>query len=170
MYFASTQVNANADLDALIPRFAVEAREAIQEHLAALFAAEPGKPEHAEARTHDEGLAEHLPVDPSCPSPPSLPTVISQAQREELATENATRHDWIAKAGKQERAVHGTYQRTAAVRISTTDPDATPMRLQGGGTHLGYHPHYVVDAGKRRIILAVLVVPGEVMDNQPMLD
>jgi len=27
-----------------------------------------------------------------------------------------------------------------------------------------------VDGGKRRIILAVLVVPGEVMDNQPMLD
>ena len=44
------------------------------------------------------------------------------------------------------------------------------MRLKGGGTHLGYHTHYVVDGGKRRIILAVLVVPGEVMDNQPMLD
>ena len=54
--------------------------------------------------------------------------------------------------------------------ISTTDPDATPMRLKGGGTHLGYHTHYVVDGGKRRIILAVLVTPGEVMDNQPMLD
>jgi len=44
------------------------------------------------------------------------------------------------------------------------------MRLKGGGIHLGYHTHYVVDGGKRRIILAVLVVPGEVMDNQPMLD
>jgi hypothetical protein len=44
------------------------------------------------------------------------------------------------------------------------------MRLKGGGIHLGYHVHYVVDGGKRRIILAVLVVPGEVMDNQPMLD
>jgi hypothetical protein len=54
--------------------------------------------------------------------------------------------------------------------FSTTDPDATPMRLKGGGIHLGYHTHYVVDGGKRRIMLAVLVVPGEVMDNQPMLD
>src|SRR5215469_7828348 len=36
LYFESTQVNANADLDSLAPRFAVEAREAIQEHLAAL--------------------------------------------------------------------------------------------------------------------------------------
>jgi hypothetical protein len=54
--------------------------------------------------------------------------------------------------------------------FSTTDPDATPMRLKAGGIHLGYHTHSVVDGGKRRIILAVLVVPGEVMDNQPMLD
>ncbi len=38
LYFDSTQVNANADLDSLTPRFAVEAREAIQEHLTALFA------------------------------------------------------------------------------------------------------------------------------------
>ena len=44
------------------------------------------------------------------------------------------------------------------------------MRLKGGGVHLGYHTHYVVDGGKSRMILAVLVVPGEVMDNQPMLD
>ncbi len=36
--FDGTQVNANADLDSLTPRFAVEAREALQAHLAALFA------------------------------------------------------------------------------------------------------------------------------------
>ena len=80
------------------------------------------------------------------------------------------RHDWIAEEGRQQRDVSGSYQRTADFRISTTDPDATPMRLKGGGIHLGYHTHYVVDGGKRRIILAVLVVPGEVMDNHPMLD
>jgi hypothetical protein len=61
-------------------------------------------------------------------------------------------------------------ERTADLRISTTDPDATPMRLKGGGTHLGYQTHYVVDGGKRRIIVGVLVAPGEVMENQPMLD
>jgi hypothetical protein len=54
--------------------------------------------------------------------------------------------------------------------MSTTDPDATPMRLKGGGTHLGYHTHYVVDGGKNRMSLSVLVVPGEVNDNQPILD
>lgn len=53
---------------------------------------------------------------------------------------------------------------------STTDPDATPMRLKNGGLHLGYHTHYVVDGGKQRIILSALVTPSEVIDNQPMLD
>ena len=37
-YFDSTQVNANAAMNSLATRFAVEAREAIQAHLAALFA------------------------------------------------------------------------------------------------------------------------------------
>jgi len=101
LYIDSTQVNANADLDSLTPRFAVEARAAMQAHLAALFAEE----------------------------------------------------------GRQQREVHGLYQRTADFKVSTTDPDASPMRLKGGGTHLGYHTHYVVDGGKARIILQVLVTP-----------
>lgn len=170
LYFDSTQVNANADLDSLAPRFAVEAREAIQEHLAALFVQEPAKPETTEESSGDVPLPQQQPADTSCPRPTPLPTIISEAQREELAADNAARHDWIAEEGRQQREVHGLYRRTADFRISTTDPDATPMRLKGGGIHLGYHVHYVVDGGKRRIILAVLVTPGEVMDNQPMLD
>ena len=39
-----------------------------------------------------------------------------------------------------------------------------------GGVDLGYHTHYVVDGGRARIIVAALVTPSEVMDNQPMLD
>src|SRR5216683_1705936 len=46
LYFDGTQVNANADLDSLTPRFAVEAREAIQIHLAALFPEGDNEPEH----------------------------------------------------------------------------------------------------------------------------
>jgi hypothetical protein len=57
----------------------------------------------------------------------------------------------------------------ADLRVSTTDPDATLM-LTKGGADMGYHTHYVVDGGKARIILQVLVTPSEVMDNQPMLD
>ena len=68
LYFDSTQVNANADLDSLAPRFAVEAREALQEHLAALFAAKAVTPEEADF-----------------PQPCSLPTAISEARREQLA-------------------------------------------------------------------------------------
>jgi transposase len=170
LYFDSTQVNANADLDSLSPRFAVEAREAIQEHLSTLFAPDPPKLENAE-ETSAEALHPQPPSeDTVCQQPTPLPLVLSEAQREELVANNAARHDWIAEEGRQRRDVHGLYRRTADFRISTTDPDATPMRLKGGGIHLGYHTHYVIDGGKRRIILAVLVVPGEVMDNQPMLD
>jgi hypothetical protein len=39
-----------------------------------------------------------------------------------------------------------------------------------GKARLGYHDHYVVDGGKRRIILAALVTPANVMENQAMLD
>ena len=170
LYFDSTQVNANADLDSLAPRFAIEAREAIQEHLTALFASEPAQSENVEESSGNASLPEPLPADTSALLPTTLPTAIPEAQYEELAEDNASRHDWIAEGGKQQREAHGLYRRTADFRISTTDPDATPMRLKGGGIHLGYHTHYVVDGGKRRIILAVLVVPGEVMDNQPMLD
>ncbi len=42
--------------------------------------------------------------------------------------------------------------------------------LTKNGADLGYQTHFVVDGGKSRIILNVLVTPSEVMDNQPMLD
>jgi hypothetical protein len=35
---------------------------------------------------------------------------------------------------------------------------------------MGYHTHYVVDGGKARVILNVLVTPADVTENQPMLD
>jgi len=170
LYVDSTQVHANADLDSLTPRFAIEAREAIQEHLTALFAQEPTPLEKPEASSSEASLPESLPEGSICAEPTPLPVALTEEQHEELAVENAARHDWIAQEGRQQREVRGSYERTADFRISTTDPDATPMRLKGGGTHLGYHTHYVVDGGKRRIILAVLVTPGEVMDNHPMLD
>src|SRR3989440_7811008 len=172
LYFDSTQVNANADLDSLTPRFAVEARAAMQAHLAALFDEEDEEIEQQEALGDGAATPQTDATAPLAisPSPLPLPVVLSEEEQEELAANNAARHDWIEQEGRQQREVSGQYQRTADLRISTTDPDATPMRLKGGGIHLGYHTHYVVDGGKRRIILAVLVVPGEVMDNQPMLD
>jgi transposase len=168
LYFDATHVLANAALDSLVPRFAVEARFAIHAHLDALFSAESTPPEQPRAAQDREHTGSAFPVTPALPTP--LPVDLSDAEREVLAEANSTRHDWIAEAGRPQREVHGLYQRTADVRISTTDPDATPLRLKGGGTHLGYQTHYAVDGGKQRIILGVLVAPGEVMEHQPMLD
>jgi len=172
LYLDSTQVNANADLDSLTPRFAVEARAAMQAHLAALFDEEDAEIEQQEASADRADTPQTDATSPVAisPAPLPLPVNLSEAEQEELASEKAARHDWIAEEGRQQREVHGLYKRTADFKVSTTDPDATPMRLKGGGTHLGYQMHYVVDGGKARVILQVLVTPSEVMDNQPMLD
>jgi hypothetical protein len=137
------RVNANADLDSLTPRFAVEAREAIQHHLSALFAEVAPQPESEEC-SNDAPVPESLSESATCLSLTSLPVALSDAQREQLTADNAARHDWIAEEGRKPREVHDLYQRTADFRISTTDPEATPMRLKSSGLHLGYHTHYVV--------------------------
>jgi hypothetical protein len=63
------------------------------------------------------------------------------------------------------------YRRLSAERVSRTDPDATLMRLAGGGPAvLGYQTHYVVDGGRARIILHALTSPGDVRESQPFLD
>jgi len=194
LYFDATQVQADAALESLTARFAVDARQArqarlaeeageareavrvpqqaMEAHLAALFpqddvdADAPPAPTAPTAPTAPP--ARTAPTAPTAPTP--LPLTLPDALREEVEATNAARHDWIAEEGRPQREVRGVYQRTADLRISTTDPDATPMRLKGGGTHLGYQTHYVVDGGRQRIIVGVLVAPGEVMENQPMLD
>jgi Transposase DDE domain len=76
----------------------------------------------------------------------------------------------LGSLGAQDRRVKShNYERIADYLVSTTDPDATTMHTSGR-VDLGYHTNYVVDGGKARIILNVLVTPSEVMDNQPMLD
>src|SRR2546426_10676857 len=118
LYIDSTQVKANADLDSLTPRFAIEAREAIQQHLGALFAQETPEPESTEATSTEAPSPEPLPESTLSQPPTPLPVVLSEAQREELSVDNAARHDWIAEEGRQQREVHGLYQRTADFRIS----------------------------------------------------
>jgi len=44
------------------------------------------------------------------------------------------------------------------------------MQHKRGASRMGYHAHYVVDGGKARVILNVLVTPADVTENQPMLD
>jgi hypothetical protein len=98
----------------------------------------------------------------------ALPT----AGEESLKENNARSENWISRNGRQERAFSsGPRKRIAERLVSTTDPDATPMRLGGEGeTKLGYQAHYVVDGGKGRVILNVLVTSSEVSENRPMLD
>jgi hypothetical protein len=148
-------VAANAGKESLTPRFAVEA------HLQNLFGAAA---EEGGANT-EHNLVEQADEQEERPAPAPLPTSLSQQEREQLAKQNAQRHDWIAEGGAQNRRVKShNYQRTADYFVSTTDPDATVMQTKGG-VDLGYHAHYVVDGGKARIILQVLVTPSEVMDN-----
>src|SRR5258708_34581910 len=85
LYFDSTQVNANADLDSLTPRFAVEAREAIQEHLSALFAPEPIQLEQPEASSSAAPLPVHKAEAPFWAKATPLPVALSETQHEELA-------------------------------------------------------------------------------------
>ena len=161
LYVDATKVKANASLDSLTPRFAVEA------HLANVFAEEAAEEQAtspAEAACGEPGEHQEPPV------PLPFPVTLSQEERETLSQDNEERHDWIEQGGAQNRSVTGRcYQRIADLRVSTTDPDATIM-LHKDGSHLRYQAHYLVDGGTSRIILTVLVTPAEVMENQPMLD
>jgi len=158
-------VKANASLDSLKPRFAVEA------HLAHLFETETNHVHEPNDQQPSQAEVSSQPVEQKeVPVPMPLPNSLSQEEREELSQRNSGRHDWIEELGAQNRSVTGRgSQRIADLRVSTTDPDATIM-LHKDGSHLGYQTHYVVDGGKSRIILNVLVTPAEVMENQPMLD
>ena len=158
LYLDATKVAANAALASLQPRFAVEA------HLAQLFTAEHDDNDEGDERV---GLDRQDAGD----EPAALPVALTEEAHAALAERAATRHNWIGQAGRPDRTQRsGTYRRTADFRISTTDPDATPMPLGDGHTHLGYQDHYVVDGGNARIILAALVAPAEVQENQPALD
>jgi transposase len=157
LYLDATKVAADAALASLQPRFAVEA------HLAQLFAADD------EGDDGDESEGDADQANASGPRA-MLPNALAEQTRSELASQ-AAGHDWIGRAGRPDRTKSsGLYRRTADFRVSTTDPDATPMPCGDGGTRLGYQDHYVVDGGRARIILAALVTPAEVQENQPALD
>jgi transposase len=154
-YFDATKVEANASLESITPRFAVE------QHLQGLF--EEGPQEDLDGAPGDTARAAAAvgDLDP-------LPT----SEEAELISANSARSDWISKAGRQDREVKGDfYRRKADLFLSKTDPDASPMKRKGADhSHLGYQAHCVVDGGRARIILGVLVAPFEVTENKPMLD
>ena len=146
LYVDATKVEADADIDTLVPRFAHDA----ETHLAEVFADEPA------AAPSDTGVGEPaglLRLPP--PATGGGPAPVRWALLEERRLDPDRPTD--------------DYQRLSKWRVSPTDPDATPMRTKTGAC-LGYHDHYVVDGGKARIILAAFVTPADVMENVPLRD
>ncbi len=141
LYFDSTKVEANASIDSTRSRSLVGDR--LEEHLAGVF------PEDTPPTNDDD---EHSGVISGFVGPEG-------EQRRALAQTNALGHRWIAGAGRQEReSVRWGYKRMADMRVSTTDPDASPMHQKNKSSgKLGYLTHYVVDGGKARVVLNVLV-------------
>jgi len=159
LYFDATKVEANASLDSTRSRSLVEGR--LGEHLRGIFPDEARLIQDEDTTVISASEVTAAVVEP-----------VGQEERRTLAHRNARQHRWIAQAGRQKReAVRWGYKRMADLRMSTTDPDASPMRCKNKGTsRLGYRTHYVVDGGKARVILDVLVTPAEVTENLPMLD
>jgi hypothetical protein len=144
-------VRADADTDSLVPRFYAEAKA----HVADIFA-DAAEPTDEPRPPSEDGLL-HFPAD--------VGTVDGALEASHTVRWNLLEERRVAPG----RPSHRGYRRTSDFWISTTDPDATPM-WTAGKARLGYHDHYVVDGGRRRIILAALVTPADVMENQPMLD
>jgi transposase len=154
LFFDATKVEADAAVHSLAPRWFVEA------HLHDLFEEDD---DHHESEHEPQGEEEFEDKE----FIHSLPTV----GNEDLIRSNSASEDWISRSGKQDRSFSsGPRKRTSDSRASRTDPDATPMRWSGSARKLGYQTNYVIDGGKSRIILSVLVTPGEVTENRPMLD
>ena len=154
LYFDATKVEANASLDSMRSRSLM--KHGLEEHLVGIFPEEVLQPVEEGANT------------------PQITAVGPVGrEREALSEANAKRHRWIEKAGRQQRkVVRWGYSRLADLRASATDPDASPMQRKKnkGASRLGYLTHYVVDGGKARVILDVLVTPAEVTENLPMLE
>jgi transposase len=152
LYFDATKVEANASMQSRIPRFAAQA------HLGGLF----GEEEMTETEVGD---------GTSGPSAERELDALPAASDRGLRAKNEGRGDWISKDGKPDRTiVRGGYRRKSDYEVSPTDLDASLMQHKRGTTRMGYHAHYVVDGGKARVILNVLVTPADVTENQPMLD
>ena len=123
LYFDSTKVKANADVDSL------RSRSIAQNHLEELFE-ETGDP----AEKIEEFATTHRSPDAS--SDASSTDALATAGDEGLGENDAQKNskDWISRAGKQDRSFSsGPRKRTADRLVSTTDPDATPLRLGSEG-------------------------------------
>ena len=144
LYFDATKVEANASLDSVAPRFAVEA------HLGALRRGGGSGGRRAEEGADGEG-------------PTPLPVELTAEAQAALAEVAASRHDWIGEAGRPDRTViRGDYRRDGGLPRQRHRPrclaDALPRRRSGPGLPRPLRRRW----GKARIVLAPLVTPAEV--------
>jgi transposase len=163
LFFDATNVRANADLKSLLPLWYQRARR----HLDELFADTAPAPAGADSTSPAESLAavEALRI------PRPLPRRGTEGEQQRLATRNQGTWKLLAQQRLDPARPLGRnkYQRLTGAWVSTTDPDATPLRDRDRAV-LGYRDHYVVDGGRARIILGALVTPADVMENQAMQD
>jgi transposase len=167
LFFDATRVRANADLDSLVPRFYWQAKQ----HLAELFdEAITMPPDEIGESSSSDSMATLAAAPETESAPRCLPTGIRSEDEARLAAERAETWKLLdeRRLDPSRPSVQG-YQRLTDLRVSPTDPDAALMS-DGRKPALGYHDHYVVDGGKARIILGVLVTPADVMENVPLQD
>src|SRR5829696_8074624 len=154
LFFDATKVVANADVDSLVPRFYHAATTLVAD----LFDEEP-------PLASGEGTV----LAPADDLPSGIVRLPSEGGHGADVVDPPPWRLLEERRLDPHRSAAWGYERTSAWRVSTTDPDATPMRTRNG-TSVGYHNHYVVDGGKARIILAALVTPADVMENVPLRD
>jgi transposase len=156
LFFDATKVEANASMESRVPSFSAESH--LGGHLGGLLGGERA----AESEAGDETSEPYASAELE-----ALPAAADRG----LRAKNEGRRDWISRGGKPDRTiVRGGYRRRSDYELSPTDPDDSLMQHKKGATRMGYHAHYVVDGGKARVILNVLVTPADVTENQPMLD
>ena len=152
----ATKIQAHADLDSLKPRL----QEVVDDHLVALFGEEEQLPEARETGARED--------------PPRLlhPDRQSNASGEPTETDTQPARWAVLEECRLDpaRPSSGAYERIGDRKISRTDPDAKPVTLADGRSVLGYQDHYLVDGGRARIILHAFVTPGDVSENQVLLD
>jgi transposase len=152
----ATKVQANADLDSLVPRL----KEVIDDHLVELFGEEQPSPEMQQP----ESIAD-------APRLLHPDTQNGDAARPEDTEEQSARWDVLEECRLDpDRPPSGSYERIGDRTISRTDPDAKPVTLSDRRSVLGYQDHYLVDGGMARIIMHAFVTPGDVGENQILVD
>lgn len=147
----ATRVPGNASMDSLVPRLA----EVVDGHLVQLFDDEAKQSDMKPALTDD--------------TPPMLHP--KSARTEPAEQDEEKRWDVLEECRLDpQRPASGPYQRISDRKVSRTDPDACAMSMRDGRTVAGYQDHYLVDGGKARIILHAFVTPGDVAENNVLLD